>query len=118
MKTQNTECNIQAVIFDLDATLLDTEPNWYLADKKLLAEQGIHLTKEMKRQYIGKSIDDMINDLTAKHPQLSLSAAELRKKKNTYYLEIAKGNTKIFPRMKAFFLAVKSAALPLAIASG
>src|SRR2546425_1590499 len=51
---------IRAAIFDLDGTLLDTEDNYYEADRRVLAEHGIRFSKEEKRRYIGGSTRGMV----------------------------------------------------------
>ena len=37
---ETLEPQIKAIIFDLDGTLVDSEPNYYESDKKLLGECG------------------------------------------------------------------------------
>jgi beta-phosphoglucomutase-like phosphatase (HAD superfamily) len=113
-KPQST---IKAIVFDLDATLLDTEPNWYKADRALLSEYGIDFTEEMKRRYIGKSLGDMVNDLKEKF-RIEADHEEIRRKKDSYYLDIAVGNTFLFPEMKLFFDEAVDRKFPIAIASG
>lgn len=111
------EALIKAVVFDLDATLMDTEPNWYLADKKLLSEYNIDLTQDMKKKYIGKSIDDMLDDLILNYG-LNEDKNVLFEKKNRYYLEIALQETNVFPQMKNVLEELNTKNIPKAVASG
>ena len=89
---------IRAAIFDLDGTLLDTEDNYYEADRRVLAEHGILFSKEEKRRYIGGSSWDMMVD--------------------TVYLEVARGATALYPKMARLLELVRARGLPVAIASG
>ncbi|MFW5808308.1 MAG: HAD family hydrolase [Spirochaetota bacterium] len=116
-RTEAPRAGIEAVIYDLDATLLDTEENWYLADRRVMSGYGIDFTKEMKERYIGISIGDMIDDLRVRYG-ITADPDEIRHRKNACYLEIALGNTYPFPRMKEFYDRVRSDGYPTAIASG
>lgn len=51
---------INAVIFDMDGLLVDSEPCWQKAEQKVFKEVGIHLTHEMCLQTTGKPIADVI----------------------------------------------------------
>lgn len=108
---------IKAFVFDFDATLMDTEPNWYLAGKRLLADYGIDFTYEMKKKYIGRSFDYMVNDWINIY-SLDVNGDELKARKVKYYLEIARGNTFMFPAMKSLFTKLKGLPLPRVIATG
>ena len=44
---------IDSVIFDFDGTVVDSEPNYYEADRLLMAEYGIDFTFEMKKDIKG-----------------------------------------------------------------
>src|SRR5439155_9681781 len=89
---------IRAVIFDLDGTLLDTEDNYYEADRRLLAEHGILFSKEEKRRYIGGSNWDMMVDVRRRFA-LADTPEELVLRKNAIYLEVAREKTALYPKM-------------------
>jgi beta-phosphoglucomutase family hydrolase len=114
----NSNNKIKAVIFDLDGTLIDSEPNYYEADKKLLAEYGIfNFTQEMKKQYVGIGTRDMMQDIREKYG-IADTIESLIKKKNEYYIETAKTNTIVFPEMRKFLKILNENKYPMAIASG
>jgi HAD superfamily hydrolase (TIGR01509 family) len=109
---------VKAVIFDLDGTLVDSEPNYSEADDKTLADYGIvKLSAEMKRKYVGIGTVEMMEDIK-KIYDINESIEILVAKKNKYYLEIAKKNTPVFPEMHKFLQFLKSNNYPLALASG
>lgn len=109
---------VKAVIFDLDGTLVDSEPNYSEADNKTLAEYGIlELSAEMKRKYVGIGTKEMMEDIKKMY-DINETIENLVSKKNKYYLEIAKENTPVFPEMHKFLQFLKSNNYPLALASG
>jgi hypothetical protein len=91
----NAMSGIQAVIFDLDGTLIDSEPNYFEAEKKLLAEYGITgFDFEMKKPYVGISTKEMLEDLNKKYP-FSDPVDVLIEKKNRVYTRFS-CNEKVF----------------------
>lgn len=109
---------VKAVIFDLDGTLVDSEPNYSKADNVLLAEYGIEeLSPEMKQKYVGIGTWEMMEDLKQIY-NIPESMEVLVAKKNAYYLEIARHNTVVFPEMYKFLRFLKEGQYPLALASG
>lgn len=108
---------IKAVIFDLDGTLIDSEPNYFEADHKLLKEYGIELDLEMKKKYVGMSTQEMLEDLSRKY-SFSDSIEVLAAKKNRYYMDIARSKTTVFPEMNKFLHLIKEHGYATALASG
>lgn len=106
-----------AVIFDLDGTLIDSEPNYFLADQKLLARYGIPFSEEDKRRYIGGSNLDEMTDLVRRHG-IPATPEALAAEKNALYLEIAEHSTRVYPKMKAFLERLVAHRIPVAVASG
>ncbi|MGI5861665.1 MAG: HAD-IA family hydrolase [Myxococcales bacterium] len=108
---------LRAAIFDLDGTLVDSEESYYEADRLLLAERGVTLSREVKTQYVGRSNDEV---LAAFRERFGLSdpVETLVARKNELYLEIARRHTTVFPKMARFAERLRSLGLPLAVASG
>ncbi len=110
--------NIKGFIFDLDGTLIDSEPAYLLADKILLKEYGIEFTKEMKEKYIGRgNLDEMI-DFKKNYKNIQESVEELVNKKNKIYLNIINKGIPIYEKMFSMLKYAKSIGLKTALASG
>jgi beta-phosphoglucomutase-like phosphatase (HAD superfamily) len=92
---------IDSVIFDFDGTLADSEPNYYEADRLLMAEYGIDFTFEMKKEFIGRGNSGMMKTLHERY-NLPGTVEDMIRRKNELYLEIALKNTPIYPEMLAF----------------
>jgi HAD superfamily hydrolase (TIGR01509 family) len=56
-------CAFDAVIFDLDGVLLDSEPLYLAASNSVFALEGKHLTTEENARYIGVRYRDMLEDV-------------------------------------------------------
>ena len=48
---------IDAVIFDMDGLLIDTEPEWQRLEIEIFAELGLDISPEMQRETFGIRID-------------------------------------------------------------
>jgi HAD superfamily hydrolase (TIGR01509 family) len=59
-------CVFDAVIFDLDGVLLDSEPIYLAATNSVLALEGKYLSPEENARYIGVRYRDMLGDIIPK----------------------------------------------------
>jgi HAD superfamily hydrolase (TIGR01509 family) len=108
---------VRAVLFDWDGTLVDSEPNYLLADQALLARRGLPFTEAEKRRYIGCSALDQMTDFVRRY-RLAETPAALAVEKNRLYLEVAERRTRVYPEMKRFWDGVRARGLRVAVASG
>ena len=59
---------IQAVIFDMDGLLIDSEPFWKSVEIEVFGTVGIELTEEMCLDTVGLRIDEVVEYWHEKHP--------------------------------------------------
>ena len=52
--------NFEAVIFDMDGVLIDSEPLWKIAMEKVFSELGCTLSKHDFQKTVGLRIDEVI----------------------------------------------------------
>lgn len=73
---------IQAVIFDMDGLMIDSEPVHFQAFNTVFNQFGLQFSKEENTKYIGMPDIDEAKDMVAKYP-LPITAEELVKRKQT-----------------------------------
>jgi HAD superfamily hydrolase (TIGR01509 family) len=107
---------IQAVIFDMDGVLTDSEPLINAAAVAMFRERGLGVQPEDFLPFIGTGEDRYIGGVAQKYGfQLELSAA----KKRTYeiYLDLVPTRLAAFPGAQALVHACRAAGLKIAVAS-
>jgi len=118
MSTSTPTPRLPSVIFDLDGTLVDSEPNYYEAGRRTLAQYGITgFSWEEHTQFIGIGTRETLETLRARYA-LDAPVDELLAVKNGHYLELVRTSTTVFPEMRAFAELLHSAGHPIAVASG
>ncbi|TWD25537.1 HAD superfamily hydrolase (TIGR01509 family)/beta-phosphoglucomutase family hydrolase [Streptomyces sp. T12] len=107
-----------SVVFDLDGTLVDSEPNYFEAGRRTLAEHGVaDFSWAEHERYVGISTRETVTDWRSRYG-LSTSVDELVAVKNRHYLELARTKTDVFPQMRTFVERLAGQGVPLAVASG
>ncbi|MGW0866133.1 HAD family hydrolase [Streptomyces sp. NPDC002611] len=107
-----------SVIFDLDGTLVDSEPNYYEAGRQTLAEHGVlDFSWADHERYVGISTQETVADWKERYG-LRASVEELFTVKNRRYLELARSSTRAYPEMRRFVELLAAEDVPMAVASG
>jgi len=107
-----------SVIFDLDGTLVDSEPNYYEAGRQTLAAHGVpDFTWADHERYVGISTQETVTRWKSLYG-LRASVAELLADKNRRYLALARTATRVYPEMRAFVELLAAEGVPMAVASG
>jgi HAD superfamily hydrolase (TIGR01509 family) len=107
---------IQAVIFDIDGVLVDSEPLINAAAIAMFKEKGLTVQPEDFEPFVGAGEERYIGGVAEKyHFPLDLTAAKQR----TYeiYLDLAPTRLEAFPGAYDFVLACRKASLRVAVAS-
>ncbi|MGW1373461.1 HAD family hydrolase [Streptomyces sp. NPDC002446] len=106
------------VIFDLDGTLVDSEPNYYEAGRRLLAGYGVaDFRWEHHARFIGIGTRETL-EILSREFGIDAPVEELLAGKNRAYLELARAHTEVFPEMRAFVERLSADGHPMAVASG
>lgn len=107
-----------SVIFDLDGTLVDSEPNYYEAGRRVLASYGVtDFTWEHHSRFIGIGTRETLERLSEEYG-LGAPIEDLLAGKNRAYLELARAGTEVYPEMRKFVELLDAAGVPMAVASG
>lgn len=109
---------ITSVIFDLDGTLVDSEPNYYEAARQVLARYGLpDFSWEQHARFIGIGTRETLEILDRQHA-LTGPIEEMLAAKNAAYLELARASTEVFPEMRKFVERLHAEGVRMAVASG
>lgn len=107
-----------SVIFDLDGTLVDSEPNYYEASRRTLAEHGVpEFSWTDHESYVGISTSESVAIWRERYG-LRASVEELLDATNRRYLALARSNTRAYPEMRKFVELLAAEGVPMAVASG
>lgn len=108
-----------SVIFDLDGTLVDSEPNYYEATRRTLTAFAGDTDFGWERHtgYIGIGTRETLEILGARYG-IEAPVEELLDATNRSYLELARASTPVYPEMRTFVERLHATGVPMAVASG
>ncbi|MET3982854.1 HAD family phosphatase [Streptomyces sp. PvR034] len=107
-----------SVIFDLDGTLVDSEPNYYESGRRTLERHGVaDFTWEDHARFIGIGTLETLEILRERYG-LRAPVEQLLAEQNASYLELARARTEAFPQMRKFVERLHGEGVPMAVASG
>ncbi|WP_405910061.1 HAD family phosphatase [Streptomyces sp. NBC_00828] len=107
-----------AVVFDLDGTLVDSEPNYFEAGRRTLAEYGVtDFTWSDHESYVGISTQETLA-LWKERYGLAAPLDTLLADTNRRYLELARASTRVYPEMRKFVELLAGDGVRMAVASG
>lgn len=112
----NTFSPVQAVIFDMDGLMVDTEPLALQAWQQVLTAYGYTLDEALYRQMVGRRTDQstqMLLDVYA----LPLTAAELMQRKTAVFARMRAQGVPVMPGLAELEAALAARAMPWGVAT-
>jgi len=107
---------IEAVLFDMDGVLVDSEELIFKAAKKMFAGHGIQVTQDDFKPFIGTGEDSYLGNVAKKY-KVPFNLDRDKFITYTLYDELAKEALKILPGVREFILKCKKMGLKLAVAT-
>lgn len=107
---------IEAVLFDMDGVLVDSEELIFLAAKQMFAEHDIKVTRDDFKPFIGTGEDSYLGNVAKKY---GYEMDVARDKARTYriYEQLAPGRLELLPGVNDFINRCKKRQLKLAVAT-
>lgn len=107
-----------SVIFDLDGTLVDSEPNYYESGRRTLERHGVpDFTWEQHSRFIGIGTLETLGILRERYA-IRTPVEQLLAEQNAAYLELARTRTEVFPQMRKLVERLHTEGTAMAVASG
>lgn len=112
--TEHISAKSEALIFDLDGTLVDSTQAHYAAWYQTLREVGIDLDRDTFQELFGKTTEDLLKELEAESGK-KLPAETLSRKKDEYF---GRNITMVLPNQPVVEVVTQyCGVLPLAVAT-
>jgi A/G-specific adenine glycosylase len=111
----NRESHVDAVIFDLDGTLIDSEPNYKHTDRLFLDSRGISLDRAEQAGFTGIGGRAFVERMQRRG--LSGDVDTLIAEKDDLYLEYAIGRTAVIPEVVELVRYLYVSGVPMAVAT-
>jgi sugar-phosphatase len=108
---------LEAIIFDMDGLLIDSEPFWQQAEIEMFADVGVELTPQLCLQTMGLRIDEVVNYWYRQFPWDHPSQEKIAQAIVHRVIELIETQGVERKGVDALFDFLESTHLPLALAS-
>lgn len=108
---------IEAVIFDMDGLLIDSEPIWQEAEVEVFNKVGVPLTVEMTPQTMGLRTDEVVSYWHKRHPWETPSQQEVSQQIDERVIELIREKGVAKDGVAEAVAVCEAAGLPIAVAS-
>jgi HAD superfamily hydrolase (TIGR01509 family) len=109
---------LEAVLFDMDGLLVDTEPLWFETEADVMARLGGPWTKQDQEHLLGGSMDNTVGYLLARATRPASPADVARWMTEGMLRRAAEGRVVVRPGARALLDEVARAGLPFALVTG
>ncbi|QES51495.1 hydrolase [Streptomyces venezuelae] len=107
-----------SVIFDLDGTLVDSEPHYYESGRRILERHGVpDFSWEQHAAFIGIGTRETLEVLRERYA-IAAPVDRLLAEQNAVYLDLARAGTEVYPEMRKLVKRLYAEGVPMAVASG
>ncbi len=107
----------QAVIFDMDGVIIDSEPLWQAAEKTVFQTIGLHLTTAMCYETMGLRTDRVIRYWYDRHPWRGKSIDQVGQELLTEVEGLMRSQGEAMPGLYEILTVIRGSELRCAIAS-
>ena len=108
---------IEAVIFDMDGLIIDSEPLWKIAEIEIFKEVGFDFTVEMCAMTTGMRIDEVVGFWRKKLNWKNFTTNEIVHKIQTKMIQLIKQKGKLLPGVYSALNLLKNNNISIALAS-
>ena len=107
----------QAIIFDMDGLLVDSEPVWYEAEKEMIEACGYQYADDVREQTIGVRVDEFAEIIYRHYPKVGESPAAIIEEISARVLRLPREKIHPCPGADEILRYVAERQVPRAIAS-
>lgn len=109
--------NTQLVIFDMDGLLINSEPYWKIAEKKVFGALGLNLTDDLLRQVMGFRLSEVVQHWYHYQPWPNPDFAKTECDVLDCVKALIKEHAEPMPGVYGILERCKAAQIPMAVAS-
>ncbi len=110
-------CAMQAIIFDMDGVLIDSEPLWRRAEREVFAEQGLILSDDDCKRTMGLRTDELVAYWYRQHRWLARTQSVVAETINSRVAELVAAHGAPLPGAVDAVRAASGSGLPVGLAS-